>query len=232
MKHFNVIAAAATFTLIFGGTAPAGAEDRQRGGFRQGHRFAHKALGGDRSTSTILEGLARRLDLTEQQKAQIAPILEDTRAEMRRTMEGTHAVLEKAKEEIAAVLNPEQKEKIKDMKENFAGAIGGFLKDRGPELRERAQNAGDEMRLRFALGSMELTEQQREKLKELQDRTRAEREAVMAEVQPRIEQIRENVKQELNSILTEEQRSELDQKMEQMPRHGHKPRRQNARLNP
>ncbi len=100
------------------------------------------------------------------------------------------------------------------------GAIGGFLQNHKPELRDRARQAGEEIRLRMALGSLDLSEEQRAKLKELEDRTQQERREIMAEVKPRLDAIRDSVKQTLESTLTDEQKSQLAKRLGDKPRPG------------
>ncbi|MGI8905366.1 MAG: hypothetical protein ACR2IE_02620 [Candidatus Sumerlaeaceae bacterium] len=211
-----ILALTAAFALTVAVTVTAGPGPGPGGADRQfGRRTG--PLAGDRPTTAMLEMLSNRLDLTDEQKEKIAPILENTRKELRKTAEGTKAVLEKSKEDIAAVLNAEQKGKLKKVKENIGGAVGGFARQHGPEIRERIHDAGQEIALRAALGSLDdLTDEQRGKLKELQERVNKQREAIQAELKPKMEELKKQVKAELDSTLTDEQKATLKERMEKM----------------
>jgi Spy/CpxP family protein refolding chaperone len=176
----------------------------------------HGLRGGDRPTTVVMEMLSKRLDLTDDQKAKIAPILDNTRSELRKTAEGTKAILQKSKEEIQAVLTDEQKGKLEKMKETLGGAVGGYLRANGPEIKERVHDAGQEIALRAALGSLDLTDEQRSKLKDLQSEVEKKREAIQAELKPKMEELKKEVKTKLEATLTDEQKSQLKERIEQM----------------
>lgn len=215
-----ILALTAAFALTLAVTVnagPAGSHEGPLGGHRPfAGGGAGGPFGGDRPTTAVLAMLSKQLELTDEQKEKITPILENTRAELRKSAEGAKSALQKSKDEIKAVLSDEQKGKLEKMKENIGGAIGGFMRANGPEIRERVQDAGQEIALRAALGSLDLTDEQRGKLKELQDDVKQRREAIEAEMKPKMEELKKEVKTKLEATLTDEQKSQLKERIEKM----------------
>jgi hypothetical protein len=203
--------------LVAAGPGGAGGPGEGKGPL--GHRGFGDRMG-DRPTTAVMEMLSKRLDLTDEQKAKIAPILENTRKQLKDTAEGGKDVLAKAKEQIQAELTDEQKGKLEKMKENLRGAVGGYLREHGPDIKDRLHDAGQEIALRMAIGSLDLNDEQRGKLKELQERVRKQREEIQAEVKPKVEAIKKDVKDTLDSTLTDEQKTQLKEKMEKMKAEG------------
>lgn len=211
-----LLALTAALALTVAVTVTAGPAGGDHAGPLGRRPMAGGPLGGDRPTTVVLEMLSKRLDLTAEQKEKIAPILEATRDELKKTAEGTKAVLAKTKEQIRAVLTDEQKGKLEKLKENVAGAVGGFARANGAEIRERVHDAGQEIALRTAIGSLDLTDEQRGKLKDLQDEVQQKRDAIQAEVKPKMEELKKEVKSKLEATLTDEQKATLKERMENM----------------
>jgi len=218
MKRWFVAATAVSLITTAGVAEPRRPRDgdQDRDPRPGGHGFFGREMG-DRPTTAVLEMMTKRLELTKEQQEKIAPILERTRSEIRETAEGTKAILEKTREEVGAVLNEEQKQKIGKAREDVKGAVGGFLKSHGPEIREGVKGAGDEIRLRIALRSLDLTDEQKAKLGELQESIEEKREAAMAEMRKQQEQIREEAKKVVDETLTDAQKAELKKKLADMP---------------
>ncbi len=84
------------------------------GGGHEGHRFGH---GGGKMA---LEHLTKDLDLTPQQQAQVAPIIEQAKPQMiaihQEAMQKARAVMENAGAQIRPLLNPEQQQKFDALK--------------------------------------------------------------------------------------------------------------------
>lgn len=217
-----ILALTAAFALTIAVTVNAGPAGEHQGPLGDHRLFAGGGpggggpMGGDRPTTVVLQMLSKHLDLTDEQKEKIKPILESTREELRKSAEGAKSALQKSKDEIKAVLTDEQKGKLEKMKENIGGAVGGFMRANGPEIRERVQDAGQEIALRMALGSLDLTDEQRGKLKSLQDDVKQKREAIEAEMKPKMEELKKEVKSKLEATLTDEQKTQLKERIEQM----------------
>jgi Spy/CpxP family protein refolding chaperone len=171
----------------------------------------------DISTTRIITMLDRRADLTEEQERQIRGILDETRAEAKALMDELRGKMKASREGILKVLTDEQKQKIGKAAGQLLGGVADFADTHGPALRERLQAAGDEIRMRGALASLELTEEQREKLRAHHEAMRERHEALRKEMGPKIQALREEARKELESILTPEQREQLKERLETMP---------------
>ncbi len=108
------------FTLTVAGALALGsltahAEDegkRWHGGGGGGHGGMHQGM--------MLEHLTKTLDLTPQQQAQIAPIVEQARPQMKaiheEAMQKAHAVIENTANQIRPLLTPQQQSKFDALK--------------------------------------------------------------------------------------------------------------------
>ena len=213
MKTYrSTIMAAIAATGLVSVSCAAPGEDGPAGKPRGGH-----GPFGDRPTSVVLEIMTKRLELTEAQREKIAPILNEAKEKIKKSVEESKDALESTKQQISAELTEAQKTKLEEGKGILAGAMGGYLRDHGPELRQRVEGAGKEIGLRAALGALELTEEQREKLKELQERAQEKRETLMQEMKPKFEEIEKDVKDTLAATLTPEQLEKLKAQRANLP---------------
>ena len=206
----TLLAVAASASIATLAIAGPGKEGRGFGGPGKHGPF------GDRPTTAVLEMMSKRLELTQEQQDKIAPILEKTREQLKEQAGDAKDVLKETKEQIGAILNDEQKAKLEKGKDAIAGAFGGYLRAHGPEIREHMQGAGQEIALRAAIGSLDLTEEQRTKLKEMQESVQEKRKAIMEEVKPRMEAIEKEVKASMEQILTADQLEQLKEKKADM----------------
>jgi Spy/CpxP family protein refolding chaperone len=213
MKH--IAALLITLTLTSVAIAQPGQHARGAGGAGFG-----RGGFGDVPTSKVVEMMTQRLDLTPEQKTQVEQIVDRTRGAVKQHSDAIRTEMEKSRDEILAVLTPEQKEKFKEERQQLMQGLGGFLADRGPELKEAATGAGDEIRLRIAMQSLDLTQEQRTKLKEVSEKFREQRKALDAQSQPKLQELRKQIKSEIDTILTAEQREQLEQRIKEMPRPG------------
>lgn len=211
MNHYRITILAAVVSL---GLATSALADPGKDGPRRGPG-KHGGFG-DRPTTAVLEMMTKKLDLTEEQRNKIAPILENAKSQLKEQVGEAKDVFAETKEQIGAVLTDEQKAKFEKGKQAFVGAVGGYVRAHGPEIRERVQGAGKEIALRAALGSLELTEEQRTKLKDLQESVQEKRQAIMEEMKPRFEAIDKHVKDTLESTLTPAQLEQLKEKQADM----------------
>ncbi|HEX8281577.1 MAG TPA: hypothetical protein VF551_09375 [Chthoniobacterales bacterium] len=109
----TLIALAACATLAVGSLAvyaQGGGDGGPRG---KGH--GHRMGGGN-----PLEHLTKKLDLTAQQQAQVAPIVDQAKPQIRaiheEAMQKTRAILENSAAQIRPLLTPEQQQKFDAMK--------------------------------------------------------------------------------------------------------------------
>jgi Spy/CpxP family protein refolding chaperone len=186
------------------------------------HRFGAEGRaglkgGGDVPTTRIVEMMSKRLDLSAEQKEQVTAILGKSRAEIAESVDGMKSVAGKTREELKAVLTDEQKAKVEKLKENAKAGVGGFMRERGPAMREGMKAASEEMRLRMVLKSLDLSDEQQGKLKEVESELHEKAKAIQEEVKPKIEALHKEAKEKVNGILTDEQRGELEKRMKEGP---------------
>lgn len=174
----------------------------------------------DMPTSKIVEMMSKRLDLTDEQKTKATEIIESTRAQLKDNVGDVRSCLEKSREAIAGILTPEQKEKMAKLKGGMMEAAGSFAQAHGQEIKQGMQQAGEEIRLRMALNTLTLTDEQKTKLKEAGDKFNEQRKAIMSEVQPKLDALRTETKTAIDSILTPEQKTQLEQRVKDMPKPG------------
>lgn len=212
MKGFKTLAVMMTISGVWQSASSASAEPGPPPRFERFHgRF------GEEGTSRVLEMMSERLDLTADQKEQVAKILSESREAVRAGMQDHRATLEQTRGKIAAVLTQAQKEKAKELRRGVAAGIGGYLDAHGPEMRERAGRAGKEIRLRAALATLKLTDEQRSALKEVAKSTDQRRDEIMEAVKPQMEALHDDAVKRIHEVLTPEQKSELDEKLSKMP---------------
>lgn len=192
-------------------------------GGHPGRIFGHGHGGGplsrfrDVPTTAIVTRMAKRLELTDDQQTKIAAILDGTRETLRANADDARETLKATREGIEEILNPEQKEKARKNIHAPMGAIGGFVRQHGPEMREKFGEAREGLKMHGALRGLDLTADQKVALKELHTSASAERKAIMAETKPRLDAIRDKAMAAVDAILTEAQREELKERMDTMP---------------
>jgi Spy/CpxP family protein refolding chaperone len=214
MKHLRIIVTVALAVLM---AAPAMA---QRGGRGPGKHFGPSRLG-DAATTPMLNMLSKRLDLTEQQKTNITAIVQETRESVKEPAGEVREIMRTAFTKISAELTDEQKAKLRQTRQGLFQAAGGFLKAHGPEMRDRAKMAGQEMNMRFAPGRVsDLTDDQRTQLQALGKEIRERHEALREEMKPRMERIRSESEEKLRGILTEEQFKQMQENRKEMRMRG------------
>lgn len=190
-----------------------------------GPRGPMRGPGGfDRPTTAVVEMMAKRLDLTDQQRTRITDILDQTREAVKGPSQELRGIMENTRTSIMNELTDEQKQKVAEGKQDLFQALGGFAMAHRPEMRDRAEAAGEEIRLRLALGSLELQPEQREKLQEIAKEVREKQAAIREELKPKMESMKTELEQKLKDVLTSEQQTELEQKLKEGPRFGEGPR--------
>lgn len=187
-------------------TTPAQAPERPRRGARAG---AGEFAGGGLAASI------EQLGLTEEQKAQMQPVLQELREAIKeaRTAEGPDRAqkmrdaMSAAREKMAGILTPEQQEKLRELTQQRQGqggmAQGGFIG-----------------RLKQAVEELNLTDEQKAKVNEIVESYRGQFEAIRKEhagdakaimeaVRPLVAEMRAKV----TEVLTPEQAAELKTKL-------------------
>ncbi|MCX7717745.1 MAG: hypothetical protein N2111_04980 [Candidatus Sumerlaeaceae bacterium] len=203
------------------GAGPDALQGRNKGNKPDREGFApalYRGKAADIHTTRIVNMLDRRLDLTDEQEKQIRGILDETKAELKAQAEEIRGKLQASREGIEKVLTEEQRNKLGKGAMALLAGFKGFAESRGPAVRGRFQADGPEFRMQAAMAALDLTEEQREKLRAHREAMRAKREALRKELEPKIEALREEAKKELESILTPEQREQLKNQLEKMPR--------------
>lgn len=176
----------------------------------------------DMPTSAILNMMSRQLDLTSEQRAKAEGILDAARDSLKKHTEEIRKIVGKTRDDIKALLNDEQKSKIDKMKRGIFEGVEGFMATHGAEIRGELKKAGQEIRLRMALSSLDLKPEQREKLKEAAKDVRERTRAIMEKVKPEMEAVRKQAKTCIDDILTPEQREQLEKRLKDMPQMGAK----------
>jgi len=86
------------------------------GGGHGGHRFMHGKGG-----KMALEHLTKDLDLTLQQQAQVAPIIDQAKPQIQaihqEAMQKTHAIMQSSAAQIRPLLTPEQQQKLDQLQQ-------------------------------------------------------------------------------------------------------------------
>lgn len=133
MNRFLSIAAAGLLTLgvvIYGTQAKAQSEPAQGDQAQSGHMAGHMGHPGPMNPERQLQRLSEGLNLTDDQKQQIKPILEDRQKQMEQLHADSstsmddrrakmHSLMEDSNNRIRAVLNDDQKQKFDKMQERM-----------------------------------------------------------------------------------------------------------------
>ena len=140
-----------------------------------------------------------RLDLTDEQKEQLQALREEHREARREHRETMAAMGKKQREAVMGILTEEQQETLREMRGRFFDRRGGMGRDRfdmrrGGKGRYDAGRGG-----KGPFSRLDLTDEQKERLKELRTEHRTE-----------LRETRNNHFRALESVLTGEQRQELE----------------------
>lgn len=187
MKFTRTLLVAAAALTVFAST-PAMAQDapQTNGGDRPAmRRMAHReGRGGGH-----LAKLAERLNLTDAQKQQIQPILQDFRTQQQARMQSYRSQFE-------ALLTAEQRAQLEQFKAQRQQA--------GAQKGERGQGRGD-----GPFQKLNLTDAQKQQMQALRQQAQTERQAAF-----------QNLVTQVNPILTEAQRTQLQQLLQERQQHG------------
>lgn len=175
---------------------------------------------GEFQTSPVLQMLTKKLSLTSDQQAKVKDILDQTRNDVKESGEKIKAAIEKTRTDVAGVLTDEQKKKFEDARNAMFQGVGGFVADHASEIRQRAEQVGDEIRIRIAMSRLDLSDDQREKVRDLGEKMRDKTREIREEIRPKMEQVRKDTMDKLKSILTAEQQTQLDKYVEEQPMGG------------
>lgn len=165
---------------------------------------------GRRPVAKMVQGSIDRqleeLNLTEEQKKQVEPILNDLREQIR-------TATQDAQQKIGAILTEEQRTKFRESRERGA-ALGGP----GANLVSRVENA---------VALLDLTDDQKAKLKEIFDKFRPEfdavREQAAGDPQAMMESSRpllQDLRSQVIAVLTPEQTAKLQEQAGGMGKFG------------
>jgi len=157
------------------------------------------------------------LELKPEQQSKIRDILESAKAELGESISSIREFGEKTRERIREVLTEEQRAKLDRLRDNARGTGKEMLQSYGPQMREGAKRTGEEARLRFALRSLNLTDEQRQRIEAVQKETAQKIKSITDEVRPKIQAARDDAKKKIDEILTPEQRAQLRLQLEKMP---------------
>ncbi len=153
------------------------------------------------------------LDLTDEQQAAIAEIRETARAdaEAAETRETRHEIMQAAREEILSVLTEEQIEKLEQLRSRKPWGQGGPGKGHhGQGPRGPFSGHGD------PLAYLDLTEEQQAAIAEIRENAKTEAEA--AQTREARHEIMQAAREEVLSVLTDEQIEKLEQLRKDVPR--------------
>jgi len=180
------------------------------------HRSEHRAGRSDRAGQRMAE-LSERLNLTDEQKDAIRPVIEkeikdiqalraDSAISKEEKIEKMKAVRQATQEEIKKVLTPEQQGKLTEAK---------------AEMKEEAkENIGQIVQLRMAAMSerLELTGEQKQKIQpilenEMKEMSAARDDGTLSreQKQEKMKTIRQTAREEINKVLTPEQKTKLEE---------------------
>lgn len=187
---------------------------QRRGKHRHGKRVGKKHL----------ERMAAELDLTDAQVAQIKQIHQNSRAQARQLIEdagGDHEAArpelrelrEQTKQEVAQVLTDEQRQEFKQLRA------------------ERKQRVGKKRLARLA-AELELTDAQVAQIEQIHKESHAQAKQIIdlagdrEAARPELKALRQETKEKVAQVLTEEQRQELEQLRDERKqrRHGRRGR--------
>ena len=148
-------------------------------------------------------GMLEHLDLSDEQKEQLQALRKEHGEAMREQRETMAAVNEEHREALMNILTEEQQETLKEMRPRggkFFGKHGRWGKDRH-DMRRGGKNWHDaRSSAQDAFSRLDLSDEQKEQLKELRKEHRAE----MLET-------RQKHHTALESVLTDEQREKLEE---------------------
>jgi len=172
---------------------------------------------GDGATSRVLERMTQMLSLTPEQRTKVANILEKAKGELGGKVGSLRDLGEKTREEIRSILTDEQRAKLDKFRENAQQTGQKMAEQYAPQMQERMKQMGQEMRLRMALRALDLKDDQRQKVEQIEKETQEKIKAIQEEVRPKIQAVREEAKKKLDEILTPEQREQLKKELEKLP---------------
>ncbi len=173
--------------------------------------------GGDVPTTRILERLSQYLELTPEQRAKVQEILAKAKSEFGESVGSLREFGEKTRERLREVLTDEQRAKLDRLREDTKAVGQRMAENYGQPVRQAAERMAQEARLRMALRQLNLTDEQRQRVEEIEKKTLEKVRAIQQEMQPKIQAVREEAKKEIEAILTPEQRQELRDRLEKMP---------------
>lgn len=244
------IAMAAVLALLAGTVEISPAQPGPGAKWGQGKRH-HKARAHRMGPGAHLDMLTARLSLTDEQRIKILPILDEQFAKKREVYKDGSLTRDQRRvkmreisdtyhERITAVLTPEQKEKAAKMKE-YAATRAKARKDGKTGRYERGMRAMDPAnqlgRMSVNLG---LTEEQKTKISPILEEQSKEMKAVHDDAKltrdqriRKIQELRAKHKEQIETILTPEQKSKLETQRPWGPRRmGHGPMKYGAKPTP
>lgn len=159
---------------------------------------------------TSMIRMTEELDLTDEQKAEVKVILENHRSTMQVHYEEMSAAMENLKADLSGILTEEQLTKAKEIMEhgNRRARRRHSHEDHARERHERERSMG---RMRVSVDrlaeQLELTEEQKSQIEEIIAAHKAEHE----QVREANSAGREELKQQIESVLTDEQKEEWNE---------------------
>jgi Spy/CpxP family protein refolding chaperone len=161
--------------------------------------------------------LSKRLDLSSEQQSHIVQIVSDAKDKVKEPAKQIRDEFKETRDRIAEVLTDEQKQKLEKGKDALVGGLRNFADENRDDIRERLQGAGDEIRMHMALNKLSLSEDQREKLHEIEKSTHDEVRKLHESLEPKLKELREETNKKVRETLTDEQRSQLEKELTNMP---------------
>ena len=146
-----------------------------------------------------MPGILGNLDLTDEQKEQLQALREEHREARREHRETMAAMGKEQRETVMGILTEEQQETLGEMRGRFFDRRGGMGRDRC-DMRRGSKGWYDARRGgEGPFSRLDLTDEQKERLEELRTEHRTE-----------LRETRNNHRRALESVLTGEQREELE----------------------
>jgi Spy/CpxP family protein refolding chaperone len=184
-----------------------------------------RILASDQAPEALVNAMARRLELTDEQKAKILPIIETARKDLRDTKDGIRTVLEATSEKVNAILTPEQREKAERNRQEMGERIRNRIADGshrlgGPGGPDGFGRPDGPMHLLPALRGLNLSDDQTSRVRELMKAHAEKRRAIAEESRNKMEALNRSTREQVEALLTTEQRDRLREKLEKLPKPG------------
>lgn len=165
----------------------------------------------------VMERLAEKLELTDEQREKMKAVLEETRAELRESAGDAASKVREVRERVRGELTEEQRAKLDGVRKEAGERVRGLVQQHGPRLERRVGYLQGDMAYLRSVRTLDLTDEQHEKLKELRTETAARLESLRADHEKQVDSVRAETKAKIEALLTTEQKNQLEKAIEDAP---------------